>query len=151
VKIPTNISNSNVWLLTFFHRPDDGGSKHLWNVGKLLPDYTAQHPRRQLSSIFICSDSAAPLPHLSFSVTKPSWECVGIWVSSQWTHNTQTDCGTTENPGRAAMRWCYIPQQSHHNARVFSFSSIKLCMCLTRAKQGQLQPSTKTITQEQVL
>jgi hypothetical protein len=26
------------------HRPDDGGSKHLWNVGKLLPDYTAQHP-----------------------------------------------------------------------------------------------------------
>jgi hypothetical protein len=28
------------------YRPDDGGSKHLWNVGKLLPDYTAQHPRR---------------------------------------------------------------------------------------------------------
>jgi hypothetical protein len=24
--------------------------KHLWNVGKLLPDYTAQHPRRQPSS-----------------------------------------------------------------------------------------------------
>jgi hypothetical protein len=20
--------------------PDDGGSKHLWNAGKLLPDYT---------------------------------------------------------------------------------------------------------------
>jgi hypothetical protein len=32
-------------------RPDDGGSNHLWNVGKLLPDYTAQHPRRQ--SIFL--------------------------------------------------------------------------------------------------
>jgi hypothetical protein len=30
--------------------PDDGGSKHLWNVGKLLPDYTAQQPRRQPSS-----------------------------------------------------------------------------------------------------
>jgi hypothetical protein len=28
------------------HRPDDGGSKHLWNVGKLLPDYTSQVPRR---------------------------------------------------------------------------------------------------------
>jgi hypothetical protein len=26
---------------------DDGGSKHLWNVGEFLPDYTAQHPRRQ--------------------------------------------------------------------------------------------------------
>jgi hypothetical protein len=31
-------------------RPDDGGSKHLLNVGKFLPDYTAQHPRRQPSS-----------------------------------------------------------------------------------------------------
>jgi hypothetical protein len=26
------------------HRPDDGGNEHLWNVGKLLPDYTAQQP-----------------------------------------------------------------------------------------------------------
>jgi hypothetical protein len=26
---------------------DDGGSKRLWNVGKLLPDYTVQQPRRQ--------------------------------------------------------------------------------------------------------
>jgi hypothetical protein len=32
------------------HHPDDGGSKHLWNVGKLQTDYTAQHPRRQPSS-----------------------------------------------------------------------------------------------------
>jgi hypothetical protein len=30
-------------------RPDDGGSKHLWNVGKLLPDYTEQHTRIQSS------------------------------------------------------------------------------------------------------
>jgi hypothetical protein len=29
-------------------RPDNGGSKNLWNVGK-LPYYTAQHPRRQSS------------------------------------------------------------------------------------------------------
>jgi hypothetical protein len=32
------------------HRPDDGGSKHLWNVCKIVPYYTAQQPRRQLSS-----------------------------------------------------------------------------------------------------
>jgi hypothetical protein len=32
------------------HRPVDGGSKYLWNVGNLLPDYTAQQPRKQLSS-----------------------------------------------------------------------------------------------------
>jgi hypothetical protein len=30
--------------------PDDGGSKHLWNVGKFLPDYTEQQPRRWSSS-----------------------------------------------------------------------------------------------------
>jgi hypothetical protein len=29
---------------------DNGGSKHLWNVSKLLPDYTAQQPTRQPSS-----------------------------------------------------------------------------------------------------
>jgi hypothetical protein len=33
------------------HRPDDGGSKDLWNVVKLLPDYTVLQPRRQQSSV----------------------------------------------------------------------------------------------------
>jgi hypothetical protein len=32
-------------------RPDDGGSKHLWNVGQFLRDDTAQHHRRPV--IFI--------------------------------------------------------------------------------------------------
>jgi hypothetical protein len=32
------------------HFSDGGGSKHLWNIGKLLPDYMAQQPRRQPSS-----------------------------------------------------------------------------------------------------
>jgi hypothetical protein len=32
------------------HRLHDGSSKHLWNVGKLMPDYIAQPPRRQSSS-----------------------------------------------------------------------------------------------------
>jgi hypothetical protein len=31
------------------HRPDDGGSRNLWNVSKLLPDHTALQPRRQPS------------------------------------------------------------------------------------------------------
>jgi hypothetical protein len=26
---------------------DDEGSKHLWNISKLLPDYMVQQPRRQ--------------------------------------------------------------------------------------------------------
>jgi hypothetical protein len=33
--------------------PDDGGSKDLWNVGKILPDYMAQQPRRQPSSYLL--------------------------------------------------------------------------------------------------
>jgi hypothetical protein len=32
------------------HCPEDEGSKHLGNVGKLLPDYKAQQPRRKPSS-----------------------------------------------------------------------------------------------------
>jgi hypothetical protein len=36
--------------------PDDGGSKYLWNTGKLIPDYTAQHPRGQSSSDSLCWD-----------------------------------------------------------------------------------------------
>jgi hypothetical protein len=32
------------------HHHGDGGSKYLWNVGKLLPDYTVLQPRRQPSS-----------------------------------------------------------------------------------------------------
>jgi hypothetical protein len=40
----------HVGSITITHRPDDEGSKHLWNVCNLLTTYTAQHPRRQSSS-----------------------------------------------------------------------------------------------------
>jgi hypothetical protein len=32
------------------HRPDDGGSRHIWNVGLLQRGYTTRHPRRLSSS-----------------------------------------------------------------------------------------------------
>jgi hypothetical protein len=41
---------SLIELYRRFRGPDDGGSKDLWNVGKLLPDYRALQPRRQPSS-----------------------------------------------------------------------------------------------------
>jgi hypothetical protein len=48
------------------HRPDDGGSKHLWNVSKYLPDYTAQQPTTQ----------------------SPSWHgCTCSWISETWFEN----------------------------------------------------------------
>jgi hypothetical protein len=35
------------------HCPADGGSMHIWNVGKFLQDYIEQHPKRQLSSYLL--------------------------------------------------------------------------------------------------
>jgi hypothetical protein len=35
------------WVVAISHGPDDGGSKDLWNVGKLLPDYTVLQSIRQ--------------------------------------------------------------------------------------------------------
>jgi hypothetical protein len=40
-------------------RPDDGGSKNLSNVGKLLPVCTAQHSRRL---------------HIQMLIGKPPWK-----------------------------------------------------------------------------
>jgi hypothetical protein len=40
-------------------RPDDGGGELLRNVGQYLPDYMAQHPRRQPSSIMCCISSGS--------------------------------------------------------------------------------------------
>jgi hypothetical protein len=39
-----------IFIIRAMSHPDDGGSKDLWNIGKLLPDYTALQPRRQPSS-----------------------------------------------------------------------------------------------------
>jgi hypothetical protein len=50
-------------------RPDDGGSKPLWNVGERLPDYTAQHVRRQSSS---CPSPREPEITPSTSAPPPS-------------------------------------------------------------------------------
>jgi hypothetical protein len=53
------------------NRPDDGGSKHLRNVGKILRDYTAQHTRRQ------------PLSQLK-AISKSKWRerfyLTRVWV-----------------------------------------------------------------------
>jgi hypothetical protein len=35
------------------HRPDDGGSKLLWNDDLYLPEYMAEHPKRQPPSVYI--------------------------------------------------------------------------------------------------
>jgi hypothetical protein len=50
---------------------DDGGSKHLWNVGQFLPDYTAQRPRRQSLSFST----------LWVSLHSSGWNYVSVTVS----------------------------------------------------------------------
>jgi hypothetical protein len=62
------------------HHPE-GGSKHLRNVGKFLPDYTAQHPRKQ------------PSPY------SPLWEPeISIW-------NVDWKTSRDENFGRPRRKW----------------------------------------------
>jgi hypothetical protein len=56
------------------HRPD-GGSRRLWNVGELLPDFTAEQPRRQPSSYVIRFNHAVhriACAETSLQVTDPS-------------------------------------------------------------------------------
>jgi hypothetical protein len=38
--------SSSLCVQTGSDRPDDGGSKHLWNVGQLQRHYTALHSKR---------------------------------------------------------------------------------------------------------
>jgi hypothetical protein len=46
----------------YTHRPDDGGSTDLWNVGKLIPVYTALQPWRQPSPRKMAFPRVASLP-----------------------------------------------------------------------------------------
>jgi hypothetical protein len=49
------------------HRPDDGGSEHLWNVSKILPDYT--NDTRQSSSYSLPCEPEISLMILVLDVT----------------------------------------------------------------------------------
>jgi hypothetical protein len=51
------------WLQYQGDNPDDAGSKHLWNVGKLPPDCTVLQPRRQPSSYLLLWE-----PEISLSI-----------------------------------------------------------------------------------
>jgi hypothetical protein len=45
-----NFFMKEISVLQSPHRPDDEGRKDLWNVGELIPVYTALQSRRQPSS-----------------------------------------------------------------------------------------------------
>jgi hypothetical protein len=56
--------------------PDDEGSVHLWNIGKLLPDYIMQHPRKQ--PYLFCSDLISIIDNIKFSMV---WDYKHIYKS----------------------------------------------------------------------
>jgi hypothetical protein len=56
------------------HRPDDGGSKDFWNVGKLLPDYTVLQPRRQQSSWAFLGQTG----HNRLAVFRNKWQTTSV-------------------------------------------------------------------------
>jgi hypothetical protein len=78
-------------LPTFLRSPDDGGSELLWNVGKYIPDYTAQYPRRQSSSysspwepeISLCKGLLAWNAWLSFQHVTIIWRQAGK-ITTSW-------------------------------------------------------------------
>jgi len=44
---PSSLVETDLHFWSSCHRPDDGGSKFLWNARKFLQYYTALHPREQ--------------------------------------------------------------------------------------------------------
>jgi hypothetical protein len=66
------------------HRPDDGGNKHLWNVGELLPDYTALQPRRQPSSYSPPWEPEISIRHELFSSWGSGFNSSAVYVACLW-------------------------------------------------------------------
>jgi hypothetical protein len=76
--------------------PDDGGSKYFWNVGKLLPDYTALQPRRQPSQYLRRKHSSIPMHISSFFKTE-----------SQISHVALPFVGCLIRKGYGTIIWSY--------------------------------------------
>jgi hypothetical protein len=65
------------------HRRDDGGSKNHWNVGKLLPDYTALQPRRQPYST-MNAYGFYKIKYIEISEVEPLSDTVSRWDQSKF-------------------------------------------------------------------
>jgi hypothetical protein len=68
------------------HCPDNRVSKHLWNVGQLLPNYMAQQPRRQAifnSSYRICKNVYSII-YLSTKFHSPSYNGPSRKLKAKW-------------------------------------------------------------------
>jgi hypothetical protein len=84
---------------------DDGGSKHLWNVGKLLPDYTAQQPRRQPSSYSPPWEFKNPTTFFRTIVLKYPTKCLRATRISQWHGHLLNVPWVTPRSDNTLARW----------------------------------------------
>jgi hypothetical protein len=84
VAAPCRLVSPGRWVT----RPDDGGSKGLWNAVKLIPVYTALQPRRQPSSYSLPSEPQA--------LWRYGGACGGVSVSRSG--------GSLESGGRFCVR-----------------------------------------------
>jgi hypothetical protein len=119
------------------HRPEEGDSKHLWNVDKLPPDYTTQHRRRMFVDLSN-SPSASILIHLCRWLLKISiWQCTVIYALTVWSWFVKgvwyicvsfPSCGLPLNGG---VTWnfprkppCYVHSQPKRDVELSSFIAI---------------------------
>jgi hypothetical protein len=116
-------------------RADDGGSKHLWNVSKLLPDYTTQQPWRQPVSRESFTEASCKV-----GVILNSYEHKIKFVQQRFSPLNHT--GAQSRIGRqidsACLRWiCFVQflQKAHNNPRMsfqwpnWEFPANKMLIC----------------------
>lgn len=60
--------------------PEDGGRKHLRNVGKFVPDYLKKHPKGQLSTPVIMFTVGIFVSSVSLWFTRNA-TCIGVSLS----------------------------------------------------------------------
>jgi hypothetical protein len=95
------------------HRPDDGGSTDLWNVGKLIPVYTALQPRRQPSSTSKTSQGSATT--LEKHRVGPPWTATSRPVCIYFVRKVLNDC-------------CNLYSVCWRNNKFNCFKSLRLVM-----------------------
>jgi hypothetical protein len=96
--------------------PDDRGSKHLWNISKLLPDFTAQHPRTSSQECFLMHS------HLAILLFQIEQLTLKKKTSHPYLHNCSTlDWGTFDS-----FNWNWSKE---HSLQVWQKAPSIPCIC----------------------
>jgi hypothetical protein len=108
------------WL--HYHRPDDRGSKHLWNVDQFPLDYTAQHPRRQWFSYSSPWDPELPLIVLMMEAVSTSETSVNFYETTRRNNPKDSHLQTI-------YHWSWCNTQLHYQ-RIIHIKDVKFHSCV---------------------